>query len=85
MKNHVEIWLELLHGADTPKLDACIAHYAAKPQTPSCPTVLLYDQATSDRLYADPVVRRGLDAWDLGRVTAFDIVRWGRLIKKERT
>ncbi len=77
--NHVEVWLDLLRAykANLPKL---ISLYEARPQTPNCPTVLLCGQSVSDSLYTSAETRAALDAWDVGRVTSFDIVRWAKFV-----
>ena len=77
--NNVLIWLELLRSAKD-KLPRVIELYEGRPQTPNCPTVILYGQRGSDDLYCDPYIRPALDAWDVGKITSFDIVRWSRFV-----
>lgn len=79
--NNVLIWLDLLAKAPKSKLDTVIAIYSTRPQTPNCPSAVLYGQAESDRLYTDPYYRPALDAWDVGKITAYDIVRWSKELR----
>jgi hypothetical protein len=83
--NTVELWLVLLRGAQPPKLQQVVALYESKPQTPTCPTVILYGQQGSNRLYTDFKLRPALDAWDTGRVTSYDIVRWAKHVLNGET
>lgn len=76
--NIVLLWLELLDSATPEAVAKVIAHYTARPQTPNCPTVILFGQAKSDGLYTDPKYRPALDAWDVGKVNSYDIVRWAK-------
>lgn len=79
---YVEIWLKLLNrpGANLP---LAIDTFEKVPQTPTCPTVMLFGQEASYHFYADPSIRPALDMWDVGRVTAYDFVRWARLVFRE--
>lgn len=78
MSNIVMIWLDLLrHGSN---LQRVAELYEGRPQTPQCPTILLYGAKGSDELYCDPLVRPALDGWDVGRITSFDIARWAKWI-----
>ena len=79
--NIVQLWLLMLKdGKDIGTLSRTRILYESNPRTPICPTVTLFTQEGSDRLYADPKWRPALDAWDVGKVNSYDIARWAKYI-----
>lgn len=51
---------------------------------PMCPTVPLFGQRESAKLYADPNTRAALDAWDTQQLTKEDISRFCIWIERGR-
>lgn len=88
--NIVSIWLWLIGTpANATKLRARLTSLKAPPldtlfgQEPlQCPLTVIYGAEVSRQVYANPDLRPGLDAWDIGAVTPDDLRRWCLTIEK---
>jgi hypothetical protein len=90
--NVIQTWLYLIgtperakklrlrvDGLSSPPLDEAFGQEPAQ-----CPTTILFGANISRRLYADPMIRLALDAWDMGTVSKGDLRRWCVEIEKGR-
>ena len=75
--NYVQQWMMILGERSRAERLVLVA------PTQECPTVWLFGQDGSDRLYALGM-HAALDAWDTGKVSQREIKAWARMVLEGR-
>jgi|ERR1043166_1863856 hypothetical protein len=88
--NVVQTWLYLIGNPERAKklrsrvdgLKPPVLDPEFGPEPKQCPTTILFDAKTSRKLYADPLTRPALDAWDCGLVDKDDLWAWCNYVER---